>query len=146
MRLVELEVRRKPSTVIQGSRVIDVPERAAAICREILAGRVAESLIVLHLDIRHRVIGWEEVARGELNVVRAALGSIFRGALLTGAAGILLAHNHPSNDFAPSIDDHRLTAAVKQAGELLGVRVLDHLIITDGDDFYSFKAAEARTP
>lgn len=135
--IVELEVRRKPSQALASTQVRTSKDAAAAL-RPIFAGCIVESLVVLHLDARLRVIGWQETARGASNVVHASPRDIFTGALLHGTHAIILAHNHPSGDPSPSDDDRALTEKVRAAGALLGVALLDHLVIGD-ERFYSFE-------
>ena len=65
---------------------------------------------------------------------------MFKAALLANAAAIILYHNHPSGDPSPSVDDAQLTRRLVDAGTLLGVDVLDHIIVGDGR-YYSFKEA-----
>lgn len=64
---------------------------------------------------------------------------VFKAACLSNAAGLILAHNHPSGDPTPSGDDRALADRLRQAGELLGVQLLDFLIVTDTERYYSFK-------
>jgi DNA repair protein RadC len=63
---------------------------------------------------------------------------VFKAALLANAAAIILAHNHPSGDATPSVDDCALTQRLQAAGDLLGIDVLDHVVIGDGQ-YISFK-------
>jgi hypothetical protein len=67
---------------------------------------------------------------------------VFKAALLANAFSVLLAHNHPSNDATPSRQDIRLTHSLVEAGELLGIHVLDHLIVTPSGDFISMREAQ----
>ena len=64
---------------------------------------------------------------------------LFRNALLMGAAAIVLAHNHPTQDPQPSPEDNKITGTIQNAGELIGIRVIDHIIITE-DTFYSYSS------
>ena len=92
-----------------------------------------EGLYALHLDTKNRVIGVEEIGRGSLTAVETTQREVFKGAMLTNANSIILAHNHPSGDATPSEDDRQLTVALIAAGKLLGIPVRDHIVIgTDG--------------
>jgi len=101
-----------------------------------------EVLIMLTVDIKNRVTGIFEVSRGSLSSSLVHPREVFKRALLMNAAGIFVAHNHPSGDVAPSWDDTAITKRLKDAGEILGVSLLDHLVIGDTPErYYSFKEA-----
>jgi DNA repair protein RadC len=104
---------------------------AARVAREILADSVGEKFIVMYLDGCNRVTGVEVVSQGGLHGCGILAADVFRGALLHRAAAIVVAHNHPSGDPTPSREDIVMTATLEKAGELLGVPVLDHVIVTD---------------
>ena len=94
-----------------------------------LADLAQEQLRVVLLDIKNHVLGTQVVYQGGLNAVVIRLADCFREAVACGAAAIVLVHNHPSGDPTPSPDDVQLTVDARQAGELLGIGVLDHIII-----------------
>lgn len=92
-----------------------------------------ESFWGLHLDARNRVVGVEEVAKGSLSGVEVHPREVFKSAIMSNAAAILIAHNHPSGDQYPSRQDVELTGRLAEAGKLLGIPVRDHVIVaTDG--------------
>lgn len=91
-----------------------------------------EEMRVILLDTRNRVLGIETIYKGSLNSAVVRIAELFRGAIKANAAAIILAHNHPSGDPSPSIEDVRLTRDAVQAGKLLAIEVLDHLIIGQG--------------
>ena len=91
-----------------------------------------EELHVVLLDTRNRVLSVQCIYRGSLNSSMIRIGEIFRVAIEAPAAAIILAHNHPSNDPSPSPDDIAVTRQIVEAGKLLGIEVLDHLIIGNG--------------
>ncbi len=86
-----------------------------------------------YLDSQHHVVGIEEVAIGCLDAAIVHPREVYKGALLANASGILIAHNHPSGNLEPSESDLKLTDRLYEAGELLGVGLLDHLIVGHGD-------------
>ena len=96
-----------------------------------------EHFITLHLDGKNRIACIDRVSTGSLNQCLVVPREIFKTALISSAAAILLVHNHPTGDPAPSREDITVTQRLKEAGELLGVRVLDHIIVGDGQ-YYSF--------
>ncbi len=97
-----------------------------------------ESFHVLLLDGRQRLIGLEAVSVGTLTASLVHPREVFREAIRRAAAAMLLVHNHPSGDPGPSIEDRDVTRRLQAAGELLGIRVLDHVIVAEGG-YYSFR-------
>lgn len=91
-----------------------------------------EEVHVLLLDTRNYVIGTHCIYRGSLNSSTIRIGEIFRMAIGAPAAAIILAHNHPSSDPSPSPEDLAVTRQIVEAGKLLSIEVLDHLIIGNG--------------
>lgn len=89
-----------------------------------------EKFMVIYLDHRNRIISSKVLFVGTINESRVYPREIFREALLSGATGIILVHNHPGEDPTPSFHDIALTERMVSAGRLMGIRVLDHLIIT----------------
>ena len=88
-----------------------------------------ECFAVLYLNTRNQPVGCERVAVGGLNVASLQPREVFGPALTLAAAGVILAHNHPSGDPTPSPEDLAVTHHLQEAGRLLGVEVLDHLVI-----------------
>jgi len=105
------------------------PADAAFILEAQMGQPEQEELWVLLLDTRNRVLGTERVYRGTLNQTNVRVAEVFRGAVRRNCAAVIVAHNHPSGDPTPSPDDIILTRDLVQAGRLLGVEVLDHLVI-----------------
>ncbi len=87
---------------------------------------------VLLLDTRHRLIGAVVVSVGSLDASLVHPREVFRAAAEHSAAAIVLFHNHPSGDPSPSADDLTLTRRLVQAGELMGIGVVDHVVLGDG--------------
>jgi DNA repair protein RadC len=108
------------------------PEQVAAHFGPRMRGYRQEVFVVLLLDARHRVIGEIEVHRGSLDQSLVHPREVFAPALRESAAAILVLHNHPSGDPTPSQEDREVTDRLVRAGELLGVRVVDHVVIGAG--------------
>jgi DNA repair protein RadC len=90
-----------------------------------------ERFIVVFLDGRHRVLGEETVSQGTLTASLVHPREVFRPALRASAAALILVHNHPSGDPTPSAEDRVVTERLARAGEILGVRVLDHVVVAE---------------
>ncbi len=97
-----------------------------------IRGADREHFVCFDLDVRHRVIARRVVAIGTLTGVEAHPREVFRPAIVNGAAAIVCCHNHPSMDVTPSRQDVELTARLREVGELVGIVVLDHVIVTEG--------------
>ena len=106
--------------------------QSAALLASILRDESAEVFGILCLTTKHRVIAYHEVSRGQLDAAIVHPREVFKAAILANAAAIIVAHNHPSGDPAPSADDFELTRRLVQAGTILGIPVLDHIVIGDG--------------
>lgn len=100
-----------------------------------------ECFMCLHLDARNQVIGVETVSIGSLNASLVHPRECFTAAIINKAASVILAHNHPSGDPTPSREDIELTRRMRQAGDILGIEILDHIIITPQKRIVSFKEA-----
>lgn len=95
-----------------------------------------EVFLVLLVNARNRVLGVYEAARGGLQAVYLTPRDVFAPALVANARAVLLVHNHPSGDPDFSKDDRALTARVQEAGKILGIELLDHLVVA-GDSYVS---------
>jgi DNA repair protein RadC len=119
-------------------RTVSTPAASAAALAALLQDEPGEVFAILCLSTKHRVIAYHEVSRGTLDATLVHPREVFKAALLSNAASIILTHNHPSGDPTPSPDDHQLTRRLVDAGRLIGVEVLDHIIVGDGH-YFSFK-------
>jgi DNA repair protein RadC len=91
-----------------------------------------EELWVILLDTRNRVLATQMVYKGSLNTSAVRVGELFRAAIEAPAAAMIVAHNHPSGHPSPSPEDIRVTKQIVEAGKLLDIELLDHLIIGNG--------------
>lgn len=103
-----------------------------------LAGNDKEYFMILHLNSKNRVIKDELVSIGTLNASLIHPREVFKSAIKESANSIILVHNHPSGDPAPSEEDEEVTERLFDAGDLLDIKVLDHVII-GSNDHYSFR-------
>jgi DNA repair protein RadC len=103
---------------------------AAAIIRDIVAGRPQEHFIVLHLDVRHQVVSYSIAGIGTADACLVHPREVFGVALRANASSIIVAHNHPSGDPTPSAEDRAVTKRLAEVGDILGCRLLDSLVVT----------------
>jgi DNA repair protein RadC len=108
---------------------LTTPADGASLLMPTMQHLTQEEMRVICLDTRNKVQGIHTIYKGSLNSSLIRIGELFRPAIETPSAAIILAHNHPSGDPTPSPEDVRVTGEVCKAGKLLGIDVLDHLII-----------------
>ena len=109
------------------------PRDSAAFLKAQLAHKPYEVFACLYLDNRHRVLAFEELFRGTLDGASVHPREVVRASLKHNAAAVILAHNHPSGIAEPSAADRNITRQLRDALQLVGVRVLDHLVVGAGE-------------
>lgn len=128
-----------PSTPIRSSRDVD------AALRPRLRDEPREHFIALALDVRHRPLSETVVAIGSLDSCGFTPADAFRGVLRVAANAVVFVHNHPSGEPAPSPEDRAMTRRLQQVAELLGIRLLDHIIL-GAEGYFSFLDAGLLEP
>ena len=120
---------------------INSPEDAAKIIEAVfsLSEEPGEVFGILNLNIKHKISGAHIVTKGTLNTSLVHPREVFRQAILNNAAGFVLFHNHPSGDATPSREDIEVTRRLIEAGRIIGIEVLDHVVIGDGGKYVSFR-------
>ncbi len=137
--------RRVAATPLSRGRRIGSSRDVDAAMRPRLAREPAERFVAILLDAKNRPAGEVEVAVGSVSACPVSPADVYRAVLREAAAGVIFVHNHPSGEPSPSPDDVALTARLLQAGELLGVRVLDHVIVAR-EGYFSFLDAGMLRP
>lgn len=132
----ELEVKYKKGKKIDYT--FDSPEKVHEYFRDIIGNECQEHFVAIYLDIKNKINGWIKISIGTLNETIVHPRDIFKTALITNSASIILCHNHPSGDTKPSKEDLATTKRIKDGAKILGLTLLDHVIIT-GDKFLSFE-------
>jgi len=137
--LAAVELGRRTLVHAPAERIqLTSPNAAALYLLPRFGGRTIEQFGLILLDSRSRVIRTTVLARGTLNTAHVEPRDVFREAVLGGATSIVAFHNHPSGDPTPSPDDVALTHRLAQAGVLMGVDLVDHVILGDVS-YCSFK-------
>ncbi|MFC4250623.1 MAG: RadC family protein [Sinimarinibacterium flocculans] len=124
--------RRQLSEILVRGDALSSPQAAADYLRAQLRDREHEVFGVVFLDTQHRVLAYEELARGTVDGAAVYPREVVKAALRRNAAAVILAHNHPSGIAEPSAADRALTERLRQALGTIDVRVLDHLVVGDG--------------
>lgn len=124
---------------LYNSNRLTAPQQAAEAFTQIIGDVDREYFVTLFLDGKNRITGLHVVSQGSLNQSIVHPRETFKAAILANAAAVILAHNHPSGDTSPSHEDREITRRLREAGELLGIKVLDHVIVaTDTGNYTSF--------
>lgn len=100
----------------------------------------SECILVFNLDTRGNLINFSRVTTGTLGMAPISGREMFKTAILSNAASIIMAHNHPSGDPTPSLQDVNTTEKIIQCGKILDIPLLDHIIVGSGGSSYSFLA------
>lgn len=111
---------------------------------EYLSERATEVFLVLYLSVRNQVVGYTEYASGGVSGVEVNTSGVMRDALISGAAGIITIHNHPSGDATPSSDDRELWKRLREAGKLIGVPVVDNMVVGEEQFFSEMEGSTVR--
>lgn len=136
--IIKLKMIREGTSVYGTSRFQE-PKEAADMVRHLFEYADREMMMVMSLDAAMTPIALEIVAVGGLSSCGVDSRDLFKHAILSNAAKIICFHNHPSGEPAPSQEDSLMTKRVKEAGELLGIELLDHIIIGSGSRYVSFR-------
>lgn len=118
---------------------IKSPEDAAIVGRDFMRihEEPEEYMYMICMNVKNKILGVFEISHGTVNVSLVSPREVFQKALLANAVSIILMHNHPSGDCTPSREDIEVTKRLVEAGKIIGIEVLDHIIV--GDKFSSLK-------
>jgi DNA repair protein RadC len=135
----QIQLVREGEQCLIGRPVVVQPQDAVHVFTNYLSGKDRECFAVLMLDTRSRYIGLNTVSVGTIDSALVNPREVFKAAILTNAASILVCHNHPSGDPEPSPQDRMVTHRLMEAGKVLGIEVLDHLVIGERGSYRSLK-------
>lgn len=132
--IVTVKMEKVKSMLVDNKQVTS-PQDVYEIIKKYLDGADREHLVLLTLNTKNAINSITTVSIGSLNSSVVHPREVFKTAILTNASSIIMAHNHPSGDPAPSREDINITERIKEGGKLLGINLLDHVVI--GDNSYS---------
>jgi len=135
---LELGKRLEGSSDSSGKVVIKTPDDVIAQVKSRLKNKKKEHFITLLLDTRNQLLGVNTVSIGSLDSSIVHPREVFKDAISASAASVIFVHNHPSGDPQPSGDDIKMTKRLVEAGEIVGIEVLDHIVIA-GEAYASMK-------
>ena len=140
--LKEVNVRLclKEGNTLYSQNEICTPKDAVSIMKDVLIEMDQEIALVVNVDTKGKPINFSMVSMGDINRSLVSVRNVYKSAILSNATSIILFHNHPSGDKQPSIEDFNVTNRIVEAGKLLGISLLDHIIVGafDGRE-YSFR-------
>lgn len=117
---------------------ITSPQETVSVIREYLKFADREHFGVLILNTKNEIIGISTVSIGTINETFAIAREVYKPAILAGAASIIIFHNHLSSEPSPSKADIETTQRLQEAGQILGIKLLDHIIVSASQTYYSF--------
>jgi DNA repair protein RadC len=129
----ELSKRLENSSSETTKITVKSPEDVVKTARNLLKGKKREHFLVICLDTRNHLIKTSTVSIGSLDCSIVHPREVFKDAISSSAASVIFIHNHPSGDPTPSEDDIKMTKRLIEAGEIIGIEVLDHIIICDSE-------------
>ena len=121
-----------------GTKKVQSPKDLEEVVRKFIGNADREVFLAVNLSSANKINSIHVVSIGSLNQSLVHPRECFKAALLCNAQAVVFAHNHPSGEVIPSLEDKQLTAGLKQAGQLLGIKVLDHVIVGD-KGYFSFQ-------
>jgi DNA repair protein RadC len=127
-----LTVREEVAQYFKADRRYTAPAQVGELF-SFLTSETKEHFFTMHLDGKNRILCLDLVSVGSLNQTIVHPREVFKTALLTASAGLICVHNHPTGDPNPSSEDIAITRRLKEAGEILGINLLDHIIIGSPD-------------
>lgn len=129
----------KEGSILYDVRRLTTPSEAAGLGKRFLEDLDREQVLVCCLDNKNQPVSITIVSTGTLNSSLIHPREVFKTAILSNAAGIILFHNHPSGDPEPSQEDINITTRINEAGKIMGIELLDHIIIGSEGLFCSLK-------
>ncbi len=136
--LAAVELGRRTMSPAQDCVRILTAKDAATYLLPRYSGFVVERVGVMLLDSKHRVIRTMILSTGSIETSLAHPRDVYRAAALAFASSVVVFHNHPSGDPTPSMDDYAVTERLAEAGRLMGIELADHIILGQGDKYFSF--------
>ncbi|WP_341201081.1 JAB domain-containing protein [Planomicrobium okeanokoites] len=128
----------KESSLLYKERSVKSPKGSYNLLKHFLEDKDREYFIVAALDIKNQPVSVHVCHVGSLNACIVHPREVMKSAILSNAASIIVGHNHPSGNPTPSEEDHKVTKRLKEAGEIIGIELLDHIII-GSDSYLSFE-------
>ncbi|MFD0589407.1 JAB domain-containing protein [Paenibacillus sp. GCM10027627] len=134
LNVVSLKMIRE-RTLAYRTNQIRKPQDAFELAKAFIGDEDREHCILICLDTKNKVTAIQTIAIGSLNTAIVHPREVFKAAILSNSASIIMCHNHPSGDTAASLEDKEISIRIKSAGELIGIELLDSVIVSDSHYF-----------
>ncbi|MCR9244568.1 MAG: JAB domain-containing protein [bacterium] len=132
-----LDIRLAANSQLSSTEPLRCSADVIPVVRELIGERDREHFVALYLNARHLLTHVHTVSIGTATQTLVHPREVFKGAILANAAALIVAHNHPSGDPQPSAEDDVTARRLREAGELLGIELLDAVIVSRSDRYYS---------
>ena len=129
----------KEKTMAYNFKTISQPIDVVKIVKAYIGNSDRENFVLICLDAKNNITAIHTVSIGTLNSAVIHPREVFKVAILVNSASIIVAHNHPSGDLTPSSEDLKVTKEIVEAGNILDIPVLDHIIVGDDEQYVSLK-------
>lgn len=129
----------REASVLYPARRINSPLDAYEILKSFLVDADRENFYAIYLNTKNEPVAIHPVSVGSLNASLVHPREVYKAAILVNAASVILSHNHPSGDPTPSREDIEVSKRLKEAGLIIGIEVIDHIILGMGTNYYSLK-------
>lgn len=140
LKRVEVRLKQKYVGALKSDKPIESPDDAIELLKDELSTLDREVMIVVNLDVKNRPINYNIVSVGATDIAIIAPANVFKAAILSNAASVLVIHNHPSGDIQPSHNDDEVTSSIGEAGRILNINLYDSIIIGAGcDEYFSYR-------
>lgn len=140
LKQVSIRIRLSEAPSLYSTEPVSTPDDAVRVMAEALAEMDREYCCVINLDNKNRAINFNVVSIGDVNASIVPIQNAFKAAILSNATSLILLHNHISGVLEPSGDDMLVTKRIIEAGKIMNIPVVDHLIVAGGSGrFYSFR-------
>ncbi len=140
LRQVDVRLVLKEGSPLYSTRAMNGPEQAVEVMREAMKDLDREMVCVVNMDNKLRPINYHVVSIGGISESLVPVQNVFKSGILSNAGNVMLLHNHPSGEVEPSREDQIVTKRLTEAGKLMNIPVLDHIVIGGGSGrIYSFR-------
>ncbi len=129
----------KEKSVLYGKRIINSPPDGAKLANEFLESLDREVFLVAYLNVKNEPVALHILSIGTVDSTLVHPREVMKPAILSNASKIILFHNHPTGSLKPSEADKKITKRLEDAGVIMGIDVVDHIIIGDSNEYFSFK-------
>lgn len=124
-----VELKMVKDTTVTYNYQITCPDDIYKVLKSFLEDQPQEMLVVIPVDTKNKILGMVVVYQGNVNTSIVRVSEVIRPAILMNATAFAIAHNHPSGDSTPSPEDVQMTRTIKEAGDLMGIELLDSVIV-----------------